>query len=338
MALIFMDGYDAGDLTTKWTLVNNVSPSTAQTRFGTGRSVYIANYFWFIYKILPIALPKIFVGFAFKNAAGSPGRVYLSLWGDSANTCHLRLETASDVALRVVRGDGTVLATSANGTHTANVWEYIEMMATIADTGGRAVVRVNGVTVIDYTGDTKNAGTASSIDTIRFGSTGGNNGPVVDTYFDDVYVADDTGSVNNNFLGDVRVQTLVPMGPGTDTQLTPTGVANNWDNVNELPVSLTDYNSSSTVGQRDTYAMQDLPSSTGTVFAVQPNYVIAKTDAGTANFKPVIRTNGTLYYDPTTAPSSTATVLSLPHDTDPNTSSPWTAAGVNSMETGIEIS
>jgi hypothetical protein len=332
-----MDGFDANDLGTKWTQIfGGAASTTALTRFNTGRSVTISNYFWGIRKILPVASSKIFVGFALNTAAGSPGHTFLTLWGDSAASIHLRLEAASDVAFRIVRSDGTVLATSANGAHAAGIWEYVEVMATIADSGGRVTVRVNGATVIDFTGDTRNGGTNASIDTIGFGDYGTNVGPVTASYFDDVYVCNDTGTTNNTFLGDVRVQTLPVTGAGTDTQLTPTGVANNWDNINEMPASASDYNSSSTVGQRDTYVMQDLLATTGSVFGVQTNLTVGKSDAGTANMKPVLRSGGSVYYDPAIVLSSSAALYTIPHDTDPATSTNWTVSGVNGLETGVE--
>src|SRR5262249_10906170 len=129
-----------------------------------------------------------------------------------------------------------------------NFWYYLEIGATVATSGGTATVRVDGKTVISFTGNTKTAGTLHSTDAVSWGFWS----PSLTTYSaDDLYVCDATGTTNNNFLGDVRIQSLLPNGAGASTQFTPTGSGTNYLNVNDVPDVATTYNSSSTVGDRD---------------------------------------------------------------------------------------
>ena len=334
-----MDGFDAGDFAIKWSAYNGGTGTTTTTRFGVGRAMNISNYFWNLKKLLPVPVANIFVGWAmYTGTGGSVGSdTYMSLWGDDSSTLHLKLMLNSTSTLRVARGDGTILASSNPGTFIAGQWNYVEMSATIADAGGRCTVKVNGVTVIDFTGDTKNGGTATQFDTIVLGDPGGNGGPRVTTYYDDLYVCDATGTANNSFLGDVRIQTLVPVAAGNYTQFTPTGVANNWDNVNELPYSTSDYNASSTVGQKDSYAMSDVLGTTGAIKAVQTNIVANKSDAGTANARSFVRIGSTDYADPTRSLTTTATTYTSPRDINPATSAAWSASDLNGLEAGTEI-
>jgi hypothetical protein len=340
MALLFMDGFDVGDFALKWTSHGNVASNTT-TRFSSGRSMNTPNstsgsFFGSVMRYIP-ASSKIFLGVAFNPAALLDGtKEIIALFGDSGTTEHLSLITKASGAIALYRGSpsGTLLATSSAGQLIAAGWVYIEVSATIADSGGTCVVRVNGVEVINFTGGTKNAGTNSTIDAVQLaGYTLANTSNVL---WDDFYLCDDTGSVNNTFLGDVRVQTLLPTGAGASTQFTPS-VGSNWDNVNDAPYVSTTYNSSATVGNRDTYAMSDLLSGTGTVFGVQDNLLALKSDAGTASIKAAIKSGGTVYYDSTVSLGTALGATEAVREVDPATSAAWTVTNVNALEFGAEV-
>jgi hypothetical protein len=198
------------------------------------------------------------------------------------------------------------------------------MWATVADAGGRCVVKVDGATVIDYTGDTKNGGTNSTIDTVElYRNQAGTN------YYDDLYM-NDTG-----LLGPCRIYTLAPTGAGSSTAMTPSTGAN-WSCVDEQPYSATDYVTGSS-GQRDLYALGDLPGSPGTIHAVQVASVAKKSDAGALNLRNNIRSGGTTYQGASSALATTDGSIVDAWTTDPATSSAWTASGVNALEAGAEV-
>ncbi len=88
-------------------------------------------------------------------------------------------------------------------------WHYIEMKVTIDDTVGAYEVRLNGVTILSDSGvDTKRSTNAYATHAI-FGQMYTSN---EDNYWvlDSMYVCDDEGSINNDFLGAVRVEYLAP--------------------------------------------------------------------------------------------------------------------------------
>ena len=58
--------------------------------------------------------------------------------------------------------------------------------------------------------------------------------------------------------------------------------------VDDAAPNTTDYVSSATVGQRDTYGMQDLTAATGTIYGVQLNLAALKSDAGARSIKPLV--------------------------------------------------
>ena len=327
MALLFVDGFDAGDFTAKgWSAG---ASSSTNTRFGVGRCMQL-NSNGFICKRSFTPSASVYVGAAMYS--GSTSDPFFHTFTDTGGTSHVYFKSLGS-ALGLYHGNGTLIAQSAVNTWADRRWHYVELYLTIADAGGRATVRINGATVIDFTGDTRNGGTSTLIDTIGFrGRYAGD-----DAYFDDLYVCDATGTTNNTFLGDIRVQTLVPTAAGTYTNLTPTGVANNWDNVNELPASTTDYNSSSTAGNKDSYVMGELLASTGSVLGIQTNIMAHKSDASAANIRSIVRVGGTDYNDPTIGLGTAPVTYSTVREQNPATTAAWTPSDVNAIEAGVEI-
>lgn len=330
MALLYIDGFDAGDPQIKnWSGSVSTANSAPAPRFGTGRYATTGSLF----QRQITASAQVFVGVSM-GASTVTGIVcpYVTLFSDTGTTQHLTVGF-SGTSLQLIRGGlaGTVLA-SYSGVFLSSTFYSIEVSATIADAGGTAVVRLNGVPVINFTGDTKNGGTNTTIDAVGCGVASGVTG-----LFDDLYICDALGSApHNTFLGDVRVYTNTPSGAGTSTQFTPSSGAN-YTTVDELPYSATDYNTGTTPGLKDTYAMSDLPANVSTIFGVQTNVIAKKTDAGSIAVRPVIRSGGTDYSGSSVAMGATDVTVSDIRSLDPATSAAWTAANVNNLEGGMEI-
>jgi hypothetical protein len=291
----------------------------------------------------------IYIGAAAKmtleDNGSAPMSCMFNLATDSGASSQIYLRRTIVNAIAVYRGDGlngynsspsgTLIAQSA-----ANVWDdnwhYIQLSAVIHATTGRVIIYVDGTKVIDFTGNTKNTGTSNSIDLVRFKASKYVGASTL-IQIDDLYVCDDTGSTNNTFLGDVRVQAMLPTGAGSSTQFTPTGSANNWQNVNEVPYNNATYNASSTIGQIDLYALGDLTAGTTGVFATQSVAHMQKSDAGTGNVKVAIKSGAMTYYDPTQSLGSSVTAYTAVRETNPATSTAWTVSAANAIEAGVEV-
>lgn len=251
---------------------------------------------------------------------------------DGGTLGHVRVYLSSATTLVAARGGigsaGTSLATATVPTF-LNTWRYIEAQVKISDTVGRVIVKVDGTTYIDFTGDTRNGGTSTNIDQVRQISLSNSNG-----FWDDTYVTDNLGSLNAGFLGEIRIYESQPNAAGSSTQFTPSSGAN-YAAVADL--SDTTYVSSPTVGQRDTYNTVDLPSSPTSVLAVVVNSRMAKTDAGAASAKAAIKSSSTVAYGATRTLVAGATQFTDIFETNPATGAAWTAAAVNAMETGVEV-
>lgn len=329
MALIFMDGFETGDQGIKWSYATG--SSSANTRFSSGKSLLLTQTTE--RKYVP-SLSQIYAGYAFSTPGFSYNGVGCSIYGDNGNTEHLTVTMFANTLQLRLGGYGSTVIASYNSVFYTNTWYYLEIMATIASSGGLCQVRLNGLTVINFTGTTKNGGTGTTIDAFELGSWSAGGGQC---YFDDLYICDNTGATNNTFLGDVRIQTLLPTAAGSSTQLAPTGSANNYANANDVPDSTATYNSSSTVGNRDTYAMGDLLASTGTILGVQESLHAFKTDAGSASMKAALLSGATLAYDTPQNLGDTVAWSGAVREVDPNTSTAWTTVGVNAVELGGEV-
>lgn len=226
---------------------------------------------------------------------------------------------------------GTVLGTS---TYSLNLstWYYIEFKVYIHDTAGTAEVRVNGSEWINITNvDTKGYASSAYANTwLMRGSSGGY------TYIDDLYVLDTNGSVNNDFLGDVKIEVIRPTGAGNSTDFTPS-TGSNWQNVDDTTPdddSTYNYHAPQGLPGTDLFQMGDLTTISGSVFAIQPIMYARKDDAGSADLYSVLRTGGTDYV---------GSGISLPdsyiYHTDiveenPNTATAWTVTDINNIEGG----
>lgn len=278
----------------------------------------------------------VVVGFAFKATSF----YYIcTLRSDGGSTEQLSLGMTMGNNLELRRGSptaGTILGTSA-GSLTIGVWHYIEIKATVADAGGTCEVRVDGVTQINFTGDTRNGGTSASVDVLRFNAISTAGGV---RNIDDLYICDATGSANNDFLGDIKIETLYPNGNGTNSQLTGSD-GNQVDNyllVDEAGTPATaDYVTSGTVGQKDTYAFSNLVTSTGPVKGVQINNYANKTDAGSRSIKALAVSGGSTATGAIKPLQTTYNAHLQVQETDPNGGGAWTIAAINNAEFGVEV-
>lgn len=341
MALIFMDGFDhyttAATMAYKWDSVatSYVTANNSGRRAGShavsngnGASGYMRKNFG-------ANLATVTVGFALNVSALPTGsRAYAKLL-DLAAAPQLSFLVGVSGLLIVTRGDwdGTTLATSTAAI-APGTWNYIEIKATIADSGGTVEVKLNGASVISFTGDTK-ATTNASATVLQLGGAV-TSAPIC--YYDDLYICDTSGSVNTTFLGDVRVDTLYPTGAGNSTQFTPSTGAN-WENVDDSsPDGDSTYNSGDTAGYKDTFAFGDLSISSTTIHGLQTNICARKDDAGARTMTDVVRTASTDYTGGTTHSLADSYLnYRTVRELNPNTSAAWAVSEVNGAEFGYTV-
>ena len=162
---------------------------------------------------------------------------------------------------------------------------------------------------------------------------------VASFYVDDLYVADTTGGVNDDFLGPIAVTAKFPNGNGNSSVLVGQDAdsTDNYLNVDEDPPDDgTTYNESGTEGDKDTYAMEDITGSPTVVGVVSTLYA-RRTQTGAKYARTVARVNSTDYVGATKALGEGYSPVENVFDQNPDTSTAWTQTTFNGAEFGPEV-
>ena len=234
--------------------------------------------------------------------------------------------------LELIRS-GTIIATTSGLGLSLSTWYNVQMKIKCHDTTGEYEVKVDGNTVLSATGvDTKaGANNYHDVCNLRVYSA---RAP----HFDDFYVCDGSGSINNDFLGVTKVVRIDPDGDDTANWSTSTPSANHYENV------------SGTVTDDDTAYLEETAASTTDLFdyedlagysnikGIQICTECRETDATSYTIKTPIESSGNQYDD-------SAQLIGSPNyrtkvrveGTDPATGVLWTEAGVNAAKFGVKV-
>lgn len=246
----------------------------------------------------------------------------------------------------LVRRGTTTLDTSTYIPPTSD-FVYVEFKATVHDSTGAYELRIDGTDILSDTGvDTRNGGTGI-VDRINFsGGVNSGDGAVFAYAIDDIYMCDSVdsgigGIPNDDFLGDVRVESRLPSGNGATSNLLGSdgNSTDNYQLVDEVPPNGdTDYVESGTVGEKDTYAYGDLSASTGTVFGIQLLPYARRTDAGARSICTIARLSATEVDGPNQPLGSAYTYRDLwdVREAKPGGGA-WTITDVNAAEFGVKV-
>lgn len=243
---------------------------------------------------------------------------------NDAGTIQDQLRVLSDGTIQALRAGSVSLGTSSPGAIVAGAYQHVEVLITISATVGVFQVWVNSVSVLNLTGiNTKNTANTTGSQFQFFVP-----GNITIDFCDIVW--------STTRINDVRVETLVPTGAGNYSQFTPS-TGNNWQNVDEVPPNDdTDFNSTSTVGNIDSFTHAALSGAPVSISAVIVNVRARDTTTGAASLAPFIRSS-------TTDSPGTAVTLNTSYQdfqsvylTDPATGIAWLPAAVNAAEFGYK--
>ena len=338
MALVFVDSFDhyaTADILDKWTADagSGSAAITSAGRFGSRLTCASSATAVNGVNLTVASLATYVVGFAFKYSSLLSGDLIFAAFLDSG-TSHIDLRLTNVGQIKLTR-NGTALTTGAT-VLAADTWYYLELKFTISDTGTYEF-KINGVAEFSSgSADTRN-GANASVNTIQL------RGGALSTQtmsFDDLYVLDTTGGApTNDFLGDIRVEALQASGNGNSSQFDGSD-GNSTDNyllVDETtPDSDTTYVESPDVGDKDTYAFDDVTPSTGTVYGVQILPFCRKTDAGARSICSVARLSGTETDSSDKVLSTSYTYMPDIRETKPG-GGVWTITDVNNAEFGQKV-
>lgn len=341
MALRFIDGasgYATAKGAEKWSTFGPPMSVTATNGRRSTASIRSTNWDSTLINVFDNQATWI-IGFAI-NVSALPSVIknLISVTDVGAPQCGIAIKP--DGAIAAYRGDitGTLLGTSAVGVIVPGTFAYIEVQFTVNNTTGVVSVRKDNTSVLNLTAqNTRVTGNNFANQVMWIQNTVAEAITSID--LDDIYILDGTGALNNAFLGDCRVDNTVPNGSGSLSAWSAFGTTPTFTNVDDVLVNDdVDYNFASTAGSRELYAFPDIAPVLGTVAGVVVNLTVRKDDATVRTFRDLIKsgvtfwTGGTIF-TPTTSYIRYMTV----HEVDPNTSSPWTIANINSAEYGIDL-
>ncbi len=255
----------------------------------------------------------------------------------SPSSVIMTLETVGGVVVASLGLNGTGHLTLTDGAASLiatgttvvpyNTWFQVAVKI-IVGTSGHGTVQLNGGAEIAST--LGNFGT-TNIGRVAFWQ----NGLGQTTFVDDVVILDGSGSAPlNDFLGDVRVETLYPLADGTHTDWTPKTGTDHHAMVDEALIDGDgSYVYDATPGDKDSYILETF---IGSIYGAQLNVGARKGDASVRQIAPLVRQAGTDHAGTTYTLSSDYVFYSWLLDNDP-TGSPWLAATINADEFGQSL-
>jgi len=303
MARLFMTGWETGSVDVM-TLVGTPDLVTSNQRTGA-YALRIDADSEGAYINLGQTVTELYARVAFRPSqaatSSNPNGILTLVNSSNYNMLFLAFAPNTTVlALYRVADYGGVNFLATGSTLQLNTWYTIEIHATQpADSGGVFQVRLNGVLDINFTGDTMGYFPPADYRVVTIGMPSGMQGVSVGVncaakgLYDDFAVNNTSGSVNNSWCGPGGIEALKPTGAGTTTGLTAS-TGNNWDCVDEVPPSDSDYVYGATVDNYDTYALSNTTHS-GSVPAVCVWTRAALSEAGSGAVAPVWRIGSTDY-------------------------------------------
>jgi len=350
MALLFIDGFDHYDpqalddfgqpwlargkaayLSPQATRINGRRPSSFALRLPEGSGGgYVKN--------LDATKTSLIVGCSirvvpYENTYTEP--LLLGVRDANAQVAHL-VKIGEDGRLKLYRwqyGNEDLVSTSV-ATAPARGWHYVELQVTQGSGNGVLSVRLNGVLAIQMNAqDTIRGG--GPLLTAFIGAIPGQSCPLT-LDVDDFYIADTSGSINNTFLGDVRVDTLKAQADGSLNQWTvmPSGTAA-WEAVSDEDDSTSI--SAPSIGLRQSFDVAPLPvMATPAIFGVQLSMLARKTDAGLGKVKGLVVSGAQTAVSADVILQEQQAWQCALFERNPNGNVQWTEAAFNAAEFGVE--
>jgi hypothetical protein len=181
---------------------------------------------------------------------------------------------------------------------------------------GSVEVRVNGVTQVIVNG-------LNLPNLFAYHMVGGTTNS--NTNLDDWIAWDDSGAINNNFLGDRRLFVSYPNANGVPQDFTPSAGAA-WDCLNNSPPVDTTYVDGAAAGNVSQFAKDLIGIASNDIAAAVIVGRLFKTDAGVASGRVGINSAGFVVNSAEMFPGTTGAWFQLIQELDPNGNIPWTRA------------
>lgn len=332
MTLMFVDSFDhyaTAHLLQKWTSGGGTIGAFGRNGTNGWEAINEATSLTLGLPTPPaVAIAGVYCNPLALGQTGDPA--LLAFWQAGVEQIGVRLNGTTGV-LYVTR-NGATIGTTTYVAH-KGVGFHLELKVLFAlGATGTVDVRVNGAAVLSLAAVVTAPSGAASADQVtlrglRFGGA----------RFDDFYLANGLGAVNNDFLGDVRIQAILPDAPGFYTEWDGvTGAATHWQAVNQAtPDDDASYVSDTlgVAGHRDTYGLGNVTPTTGTVPGVQVTARARKDDAGVRTIATMVRSAAVDAVGANVNLGDAYGFVSQIFELDPAAAA-WTIAKINALEAG----
>lgn len=335
MALILMDGFDYNVLGDCWDAGSFYATTTG--RFGVDGSLDNSGFGQETFKTFAANKSEIITGGGLMFVHTNTGPGVVRFYDGSTQQCTVCRESDGSLSLRRGSSGGTLITATAAGimpVAATGVWAGVSFRVKFHGSAGEFQVWKDGVSILNV-GSLNTITTANAYAT-KMSLVGENSGR---TRFDDWYVFDTSGSINNAFPGDVRIYPLNVNAAGSTTQWTPDSGSNYARVSSPSYDGDSSYVSDNVVNHVDEYAHADLPGTlAGAMLAMSLITVARKDDAGLRQMVSSINSGGTLGAGSTvTLGAGYATHVDF-FELDPNTSAQWASiAAVNAVKSQIKV-
>jgi hypothetical protein len=230
-----------------------------------------------------------------------------------------------------IQVNGVTVDTTAPGSVSLDTWHYVELGLAIDEVVGWAEVKIDGVSISRFDGDT---GT-NLVD--RFSFRAGTTTTVSEYRVDDIIVNDSLDIYNNSWVGQPRLVPAAVSGSGSRTELSRGGVDSgaNWSQVSPIPASATGYVTTTVAEEGDSYV--HAPFASLPPGAVINNLIVvaqARIESGAGVFTTILKSGAMDEEGEIKTLSSSFRTFSDAYPVDEG-DVPWTLARANDVEVGI---
>lgn len=274
------------------------------------------------------------VGFGYKHNSSITGAGTVTIMSGGSQQCSLTIVTeGAGYKWRLLRGATTI----ATGTTELDfgVWYYVELQVTVRDgTDGVYELRIDEVT--EFSGSMVNLANtgADGADVFMFSSSSTN------ALWDDIYILDDQGGQNDDFLGDSAVRGILPTAEGNENDWVPSTGTNNAALVDDTATSANDadYVTGVNATDRDLYAYANITGLlNGPIAGIMVTSDMRMETTGTATVKVLVRQGGVNFDGDThTVNGTPVRGYTQVIENSPDDGLPWEVADIDNSEYGVE--
>ena len=271
----------------------------------------------------------IIVGLAIKMDAPLLNVTLIDLYDGATKGINLRRTSGGELAIYL---DAALIETTTTVGMAVGTWYYVELKVVCNGTTGSYDVRVDGHSVMSDTNVDTKAGADDYQDRAKITFSA--------CYLDDIYIADGTGALNNDFIGPCR--TLMCSPDGDYSVNWATIFPANGDHClrvddGALADDDTTYVEDNTTGNRDLFDYASVTVLTS-ILGLAINTTCKVTDVNSVDLKIVTESQGTTDVGAATTISSTDYItLSEISETDPSNGVAWDVDYINAARFGFEV-